>query len=127
MAGYVDLYLLPVPKKHMKTYRKMASVFGKVIKDQGALEYREFVASGAKPMHGIPGVDKLLKPKKGEVLVFSVAGFRNKKHRDKANAAMMNDPRMAKMMKKMEKMGPVFDMKRMHLSEFETLIGFTHR
>jgi uncharacterized protein YbaA (DUF1428 family) len=123
MAGYVDLYLLPVPKKHLKAYRGMANLFGKVVRAHGATEYREFVASGAKPMPGCKGVEQILEPKKGEVMVFSVVGFKSKKHRDRVNQKVYEDTRMQKMMEKK----PIFDMKRMYLSEFETFVGFKNR
>src|SRR5262245_47879023 len=123
MAGYVDLYLLPVPRKKLKMYKGMAKTFEKVIRDHGALEYREFVASGAKPTMGIKGVESAIKPKKGEALVFAVAGFKSKKHRDRVNGKVMADTRLHKYMQ----MKMPFDMKRMLLSEFKTLVGFTSR
>lgn len=35
---YVDGFLLPVPKKHIKTYRRMAQTAGKIWKEHRALE-----------------------------------------------------------------------------------------
>jgi uncharacterized protein YbaA (DUF1428 family) len=123
MPGYFDLYLLPIPKKNMKAYRGMANVFGQVVREHGATEYREFVSTGAKTMPGCKGVEQILKPKKSEAMVFSVVGFKSKKHRDRVNQKVFEDPRMGKMMKKK----PVFDMQRMYLSEFEAFVGFKNR
>jgi uncharacterized protein YbaA (DUF1428 family) len=38
---YVDGYLLPVPRKNLATYRRMATEAGKVWRKYGALEFRE--------------------------------------------------------------------------------------
>ena len=40
---YVDGYVLPVPKKNLQTYRRMAQKAGKIWREHGALEYRECV------------------------------------------------------------------------------------
>jgi len=37
---YVDGYVLPVPKKNLAAYRRMALKAGKVWRDRGALEFR---------------------------------------------------------------------------------------
>ena len=46
---YVDGFVLPVPKKSVETYRRMARTAGKVWRDHGALEYMECVADDVKP------------------------------------------------------------------------------
>lgn len=46
---YVDGYVVPVPKKHLQTYRRMAQTAGKVWREHGALEYVECVADDVKP------------------------------------------------------------------------------
>jgi uncharacterized protein YbaA (DUF1428 family) len=38
---YVDGYVLPVPKKNLTAYRRMALKAGKVWREHGALEVRE--------------------------------------------------------------------------------------
>jgi uncharacterized protein YbaA (DUF1428 family) len=118
MAGYVDVYALSVPRKNLAAYTKLAKTFAKVVKDHGVLEYREFVSAGEKPMKGVKPFDVLVKPKRGEVVVTSLVGFRNKAHRDRVNKAVFADPRMQAMMKQK----PVFDMKRMYVGEFETFV-----
>ena len=117
MGRYVDLYLLPIPRKHLAYYRRLPPKWGAIMRDHGMLAYREFVASGAPPMKGMLGVDALVKPKKGEVVIFAVAEFKSKAHRDRVNKAAMKDPRMAAM----SKIKPVFDMNRMAISEYKTL------
>ena len=46
---YVDGYVVPVPKKNVAVYRRMAQKAGKVWRDHGALEYIECVADDVKP------------------------------------------------------------------------------
>jgi uncharacterized protein YbaA (DUF1428 family) len=45
---YVDGFIIPVPKKNMKAYLKMAKKAAKVWKDHGALEVRECTADDVK-------------------------------------------------------------------------------
>ena len=44
MANYVDGFVLPVPKKNLNAYRRMAREAGKVMRELGALAYVEAVA-----------------------------------------------------------------------------------
>jgi len=48
MALYVDGFLLPVPKKNLEAYRRMAAKGGKIWREHGALEYRECVGDDLK-------------------------------------------------------------------------------
>jgi len=40
---YVDGFVLPVPKKNLNAYRRMAKAASKIWREYGALEYRECV------------------------------------------------------------------------------------
>ena len=46
--AYVDGFVLPVPKKKLGAYWKMARLAGKVWKDHGAVDYVECVADDVK-------------------------------------------------------------------------------
>ena len=46
--AYVDGFVVPVPKKKLEAYRRMARKAGKVWREHGALEYRESVADDVK-------------------------------------------------------------------------------
>jgi len=119
MATYVDGYLLPVPKKNLADYRKMAKVGAKVWMDHGALHYFECVGEDLAPKWGLP-FPKAMKLKAGETVIFSFIVYKSRKHRDAVNAKVMSDPRMGAIMKKVKKMP--FDMKRMCVGGFETLV-----
>ena len=116
---YVDLFALPLPKKNIGRYRRDAQKFGKVIKDLGALDYREFVGDDLFP-EGMSPWPSHIKLKRGEVLIGSFVIYRSRSHRDQVIKKMMEDPRMKKMMN-----NPMpFDMKRMLYGGFKTIVRF---
>jgi uncharacterized protein YbaA (DUF1428 family) len=38
--GYVDIYLLPIPRDNLEEYTRQAALFGQVVTEHGALNYR---------------------------------------------------------------------------------------
>ena len=94
---YVDGYVLPVPKKKLQAYRRMAQKAGKVWRDHGALEFTECVADDVKPGKRT-SFPQSVKLKPGETVVFSWIVFKSRAHRDRVNAKVMKDPRLADMM-----------------------------
>lgn len=117
--NYVDGYVLPVPKTKLANYRRIAAAAGKVWRDHGALIYFECLGDDMEPGFGLP-FPKMLKPKKGETVVFSFIVFKSRKHRDQVNRAVMADPRLAKMCKP----GAMpFDVTRMAYGGFKPLVG----
>lgn len=117
--NYVDGYVLPVPKKNIKTYIRMAKQAGEVWKDHGALDYKECVADDLN-VKGLTSFAKAATLKKGETVVFAYVVFKSRKHRDSVNAKVMKDPRIAKMCdpKKMP-----FDVKRMVYGGFKIAVN----
>jgi uncharacterized protein YbaA (DUF1428 family) len=94
MKRYVDGYLLPVPKKNIASYRRIAAKAGRIWRDHGALEYHECVGDDLATEFGTPFPKRVaLKP--GETVVFSWIVFKSRAHRDRVNAKVMQDPRMA--------------------------------
>lgn len=118
MARYIDGFVVPVPKKNVDAYRRMARKAGKVWREYGALEYIECLADDVKPGK-VTSFPQSVKLKAGETVVFSWIVYKSRKHRDKVNAKVMKDPRLAAMMdpKKLP-----FDGKRMFWGGFKTLI-----
>jgi len=113
MALYVDGFVIPVPKKNMKSYLKMARMGGRVWKEHGALEVFECFGDDLKPKFGMP-FPRGIKVKPGETVVFSWILFKSRASRDRVNAKVMKDKRMATAPKKMP-----FDFKRMIYGGFE--------
>lgn len=114
--SYVDGYVLPVPRKNIAAYKKLAALGGKLWMEHGAISYKECVAEDMKVKCGLP-FPKIVKPKRGEVIVFAYIVFKSRKHRDAVNKKVMNDPRMAEAPKEMP-----FDFKRMVSGGFETMV-----
>lgn len=117
---YVDGFVLPVPKKNFKDYVKMAELACKVWKEHGALEYRECALDDSSADFALP-FPKCVKTKKGETVIFAWIVYQSRAHRDKVNAKVMKDPRLAQAMegKKMP-----FDVKRMAYGGFKVLVEF---
>ena len=115
---YVDGYVLPVPKKNVQLYRRIAAKAGKVWREHGALEYRECVGDDLKGKWGVP-FTRTVKVKPNETVVFSWIVYRSRAHRDAVNAKVMKDPRMAKMME----VANAFDHKRMVYGGFKVLVA----
>jgi len=98
MARYVDGYVLPIPKRHLALYRRIARRAGAVWRDHGALEYRECAGDDLK-VKGLVPFPRLVRTKAGETVVFAWIVFRSRAHRDRVNAKVMKDPRLADMMR----------------------------
>src|ERR1700675_3149015 len=94
---YVDGYVLPVPKKNLQAYRRMAQKAGKVWRDHGALEFIECVADDVKPGKWT-SFPRSVKLKRNETVVFSYIVYKSRAQRDSINAKVMKDPRLADMM-----------------------------
>ena len=120
MGRYVDGFLLAVPKRRIADYRRMAAAAAKVWREHGALEYRECVGEDMKPGFGVP-FPKTARCARGETVVFSWITYRSRAHRDRVNAKVMKDPRIAAMC---DPKNMPFDMKRMSCGGFEVLVGF---
>lgn len=118
MARYVDGFVLPLPKKNVEAYRQVARKAGKVWRDHGALEYRECVGEDLKAKFGVP-FTRGVRSKPGETVVFAWITFKSRAHRDRVNAKVMKDPRLAKMM---DPKSMPFDVKRMVYGGFTVLV-----
>lgn len=116
--AYVDGFVLPVPKKKIATYRRMAKLAGKVWRDHGALEYHECVADDVKPGK-VTSFPQSVKLKPSETVVFSWILYKSRKDRDRINAKVMKDPRLASMM---DPKALPFDGKRMFWGGFKTVV-----
>ena len=91
---HVDGFVLPVPKKKMQAHRRMAQKAGKVWRDHGPLEYLEGVADDVKPGKRT-SFPRAVKLKPGETVVFAYIVYKSRAHRDRVNAKVMKDPRLA--------------------------------
>ena len=91
---YVDGFVLPVAKKDVAAYRRMALKAGKVWKEYGALEFRECVGDDLRVKMGV-SFPRRMKLKRGETVFFSWIVYKSRAHRDRVNAKVLKDPRIA--------------------------------
>src|ERR1041384_5087871 len=132
MSRYVDGFVLPIAKKNLTRYRRVARVAGKVWRDHGALEYVECVADQLTSTHDgetfTSLFPKLARVKPGEVVVFSWITYKSKADQKRIMKKVMADQRLSKLM------GPdnmPFDMGRMAWAGFKPIVeasaGNAHR
>ena len=117
---YVDGFIVPVPKKKLAVYRKIAKKAGKVWMDHGALSYAECVADDVKKGKWT-SFPRSVKLKPGEVVVFSWITYTSRKSRDAIMGKVMKDKRLAAMM---DPKAMPFDGKRMIFGGFKTMMEF---
>jgi uncharacterized protein YbaA (DUF1428 family) len=115
--AYVDGFVIPLPKKNVAAYRRIARVAGKVWREHGALDYKECVGDDLQVKCGMP-MPKLTKAKPSETVVFAFIVYKSRAHRDRVNAKVMKDPRMDAFAN--QKMP--FDIKRMSYGGFKVLV-----
>ncbi len=112
---YVDGFLVPIPKKNLAAYRRMAQKAGKIWKEYGALEFRECAGDDLARKGQFTKIARL---RKGETVMFSWIVYKSRAQRDRVNAKIMKDPRIASMMTG----DTPFDVKRMAYGGFKVLV-----
>jgi len=117
--AYVDGFIVPVPKKKLDAYRRLARKAGKVWREHGALDFKECVADDVKKGKWT-SFPRSVKLKPGETVVFSWITYRSRAHRDKVNAKVMKDKRLADMM---DMKSMPFDGKRMIYGGFKVFVS----
>jgi uncharacterized protein YbaA (DUF1428 family) len=115
---YVDGFVVPVPKRKVDAYRRMARKAGKIWREHGALEYRECVGDDVKAGK-VTSFPQSVKLKRDETVVFSWITYRSRAHRDRVNAKVMSDPRLRGMM---DPKDLPFDPKRMFFGGFKVVV-----
>lgn len=121
MALYVDGFVVPVPKKKMEAYKKLAKLAGKVWMEHGALQYVECLAEDVKKGKWT-SFPRSVKLKPSETVIFSWIVYKSRAHRDRVMGKVMKDKRMSP-----EAMGGdmnMFDGKRMIFGGFEELVKY---
>jgi len=114
---YVDGFVLPVSRKNLPAYQRLAQKASRIWQEHGALEYRECVGDDLDVKMG-RSFPRQLKLKRGETAVFSWIVYRSRAHRDQVNAKVMKDPRIAGMDPKTMP----FDTRRMVYGGFKTIV-----
>jgi uncharacterized protein YbaA (DUF1428 family) len=116
--SYVDGFVLSVPTKNLPAYIRMSKKYGKIWREHGALDYREFAGDDLDVKCGLP-FPKLLKLKPDETAVFAWIVYKSRAHRDQVNAKVMKDPRLGEpSLKDMP-----FDVKKMANGGFKNIVS----
>jgi uncharacterized protein YbaA (DUF1428 family) len=116
--SYVDGFVVPVPKKNLAAYRRMAQLAAKVWREHGALEVRECIADDVK-VGKWTSFPRSVDLKRGETVVFSYIVYKSRLARDRCIAKVMKDKRLAKMM---DPKAMPFDGKRMIFGGFDVMV-----
>jgi alkaline phosphatase len=113
--AYADVYLIPIPKKNLAAYKKMALLGKKAWMKYGAVQYFETVGDELKLPWGVP-FSKTMKLKAGETVVVAWALYKSKAHRNAVTKKVYADPTM-------QTMKMPFDAKRMVVGGFKVLVS----
>jgi uncharacterized protein YbaA (DUF1428 family) len=116
--SYVDGFVVPVPKRKLNAYRRMAQKAGKIWREHGALEYNECIADDVK-WGKRTSFPRSVKLKGSETVWFSYIVYKSRQHRDRVMAKVMKDKRLAPMM---DLKALPFDAKRMIFGGFKVLV-----
>jgi uncharacterized protein YbaA (DUF1428 family) len=114
--SYVDGYVLAVPKRRLGAYKRMAEIGRKMWTKHGALDYKECAGDDLASKWGTP-FTKMMKLKPGETVVFAYIVYKSRAHRDRVNAKVMKDMNATG-----APMDMPFDMKRMVMGGFKTIV-----
>ena len=96
----------------------MAKKAGKIWREHGALEYRECAGDDLN-IEGLVSFPRTIKLKRSETVVFAWIVFKSRTDRDRVNAKVMKDPRLAD---SMDPKSMPFDVKRMVYGGFKVLV-----
>jgi len=125
-ATYVDGFVLVVPKKNVRAYKKMAAEGAEVWKRFGALDYKEckgedlkIKASGDMPAP--ISFMQLADAKPTDTVWFSFITFKSKAHRTEVNKKVMEY--FSKKYADKKDMSMSFDMTRMAYGGFSIEVG----
>ncbi|MDZ4661366.1 MAG: DUF1428 domain-containing protein [Pseudomonadota bacterium] len=116
MSRYVDGFVIPIKKKNIKAYKKMAAWGCKIWMKYGALDYYECMGEDLKVKWGWT-FPKMCKLKSDETVIFAYIVYKSKSHRNQVNAKVMKDPQM-----NMEGIKMPFDIKRFSMGGFKVLV-----
>lgn len=118
MAGYVDGFVMPLPRDNVDRYRDIAKTAGQLWIEHGALDYKECLADDVE-VGEVTSFPRSVKLEDGETVVFAWISYESRKHRDEVNAKVMNDERMKALM---DPAGEIADHKRMVYGGFEVIV-----
>ncbi len=115
MAQYVDGFVIPIKKKNVSAYKKIAKVGCRAWMKHGALHYYETVGEEFSK-HGL-GFKKMCKLKPGETFIFAFIVYKSKAQRNRVNKKIM-----AEMESLFAGMQMPFEMKRFSMAGCQAIV-----
>ena len=91
MPNYVDGFVIPIKKKNVKAYKKMAALGCKLWMEYGALDYYECIGDDLNVPCGLtfPNMCQL---KKDETVIFAFIIYKSKAHRNQSECQCNERP-----------------------------------
>ncbi len=122
MAHYIDGFVLPVPRRNLDEYRRLAEATAEIWKEHGAIDYREYVSEDVSH-EGTRSFMSLSGAAEDEVVVFGWVVFESRASRDQVNAKVAADPRMPDLIGSVDS---GFDAERMAYGGFQDFVSMSH-
>lgn len=116
MAKYVDGFVIPIQRKNLKAYKKLATWGCKTWMKHGALSYYECFVDDFST-YGM-GFKKMCKLKANETAIFAFVIYKSKSHRNSVNKKVISEMGKSKMPTKMP-----FDMKRFAMGGCKVMVS----
>ena len=117
---YVDGFVIPIRRKNVEAYRRIALKAGRIWMEHGALEYRECLGDDLNVRNMGASFPKRMRTGRGETVLFSWIVYRSRAHRDRVNKKVMADPRIAAMM---DPKDSPFDYRKMLYGGFDVIVN----
>ena len=122
MSPYLDVTVIPVPRAKLDLYKKMSAEWGKAHLRHGAMYFSDAVADDVQP-GTLTSFPQAVQLKDDEVVTVSWLVYASKQDRDRAIAAVRDDPQLKALMEAGEM---PFDGKRMFWGGFQTIVGLSN-
>lgn len=123
MKNYIDGFVLPIPRKHLDEYRKVAEQIAAIWKEYGAIDYRECVGDDLQ-IEGTRSFLECAGATEKEVVIFGWTVFPSREVRDRACKKVPADPRMTALVAPLiDTSRLIFDANRMVYGGFQALVA----
>ena len=119
MAHYIDGFVLPIPRRNLGEYRRLVEATADIWREHGALDYKEYVGEDLSSQE-TRSFNELSGAAEDEVVIFGWVIFESREARDRVNAKVSADPRMADLI---ESLGAGFEVKRMAYGGFQQFVS----
>jgi len=94
MTNYIDGFTLPIPRKYLNEYVKVAEAIGKIWLEHGALAYYESVGEGSN-LEGKTSFSEGVKATDEEVIIFGWVVFDQESSKNRIGKLVAEDPRIS--------------------------------